>query len=275
MYKYPMDALFRLDFAATTFFPKDGSWNSICFTKSKDMNMKLLPCNLRDDKWISNMLMLKKNLHGIKLKHVLNYVKYSEFFKEKRHEYELKIVSWQINYMKNGGEGWIVSDRYKDGIDFYLFSDSCDLIFRDGVLTTLIAIGMDKEVVEEGLEKNADLWRDYYMECAYDNKFNPIRYCGWGEKEESSPVDLEHKEKWMKLRKYLYYLEHKEAVDKYGIVSDDMKLTQEEVDSIYAYLIEKDTQNENIRNQDNCIKEKLSTNSKKMFLFKKRFRINK
>ena len=52
-------------------------------------------------------------------------------------------------------------------------------------------------------------------------------------------VDLEFKEKWLKVRKYEYYQRHKDSVDKYGVVEPDMKLSAEEVEELKIYLMQK------------------------------------
>ena len=39
----------------------------------------------------------------------------------------------------------------------------------------------------------------------------------------------EHYEKWMKLRLYEYYIEHKDSVDKYGEILPEMQMTESEV----------------------------------------------
>ena len=81
-----------LEKATLEFFPEEGNWYSNCFRKSKDLNIENLPCNLRNDKWLAIMLKIKQNLIFIDNETVLKYVKTSNFFKEKRHEYEQKIV---------------------------------------------------------------------------------------------------------------------------------------------------------------------------------------
>ena len=88
-------------------------------------------------------------------------------------EYELKVVKWQIEWIKNGGENWVCDEEL--GGDFTMLSPVCDLGFRKGVVDTLLAIGMDEEVIEEGLEKYADIWRDRFISSAFFNKYN----CKW------------------------------------------------------------------------------------------------
>ena len=47
-----------LEMATRSFFPKDGRWSSSCFNRSNALEIKYLPCHLRDNLWLS--LMLKK-----------------------------------------------------------------------------------------------------------------------------------------------------------------------------------------------------------------------
>ncbi len=60
--------------------------------------------------------------------------------------------------MKNDGENWLCEN------EFYLFSPNCDYIFRKGIVDTLLAINMDKDVIEEGIEKRFRLVRKNDMD---------------------------------------------------------------------------------------------------------------
>ena len=103
---------------------------------------------------------------------VLQFVKTSKFFKEKRHEYEQEIVKWQIDWMRSGGENWVIDEDY--GGDFVFLTSVCDLGFRKGVVDTLSSIGMNIDAIEEGIEKNADRWRDSFMSSAFSNEYEPV-----------------------------------------------------------------------------------------------------
>ena len=223
-----------LDEIVEDFFPKEGDWNSNCFNKSKVVAEENLPCHLRDDAWLADLIIKKYNLNSLSKETIVEYIKNSDYFNKLRYEYEQKIVSWQIDWMLNGGENWIVDGNL--GGEFYLFSPSCDYAFRKGIVATLLAIGMDLEAIEEGIEKNASKWREKYMRCAfynlYSNRFN--RY-DKGELEEPSK---EHYEKWMKLRLYEYYMEHKDSVHKYGEILPAMQMDDLEVESLRKWLEE-------------------------------------
>lgn len=222
-----------LEQATMDFFPKNCRWNACCFKKSQELQMQNLPCHLRDDEWLASML--KKNLDFTvySYEQILNFVKQSQFFAEERHKYELEIVKWQINWMKNGGENWICSNEF--GGEFGSLTSKCDLWFRKGIVDTLNAIGMDLQVIEEGIEKFSDLWRENYMKLAFKNEYEPVFY-NILDKEKLQPADSEHKEKWLKMRRYEYYQNHKYSVDKYGVVSSDMLMTREEIEQLKEEL---------------------------------------
>ena len=223
-----------LDEATINFFPKSGEWYSDCFRKPRDLSMNNLPCHLRDDMWLARMLNKYQSLSNISFNKILNYVRTSHFFEQKRHEYELEIVKWQINWMRNGGEGWICDDNY--GGDAYLLTPVCDLAFRKGVVDTLSRIGMNRDVVEEGIEKNAILWRESLMKTAFRNEYEPVFFMS---KSQVDPAEEEHKEKWLKMRRYEYYQRHKKSVDLYGVATEDMQMSKEEVLEIRQYLEQK------------------------------------
>lgn len=229
--KVPIDVTSSLEKATLEFFPKTGEWWSNCFRRPIELGMANLPCHLRDDVWLAKMLKKDQNLFYMSYSKILDYVKTSQFFQEKRHEYELEIVKWQINYMRNGGDGWICDDNY--GGDICFLTPVCDLAFRKGVVDTLSKIGMNKDVIEEGLEKFADLWREIYMSSAFRNEYEPVFYLSAAQVE---PAEEEHKENWLKIRRYEYYKRHKKSVDLYGSISHDMLMSMEEVAELREYL---------------------------------------
>ncbi len=234
-----------LEEATTKFFPQNGHWYNTCFKKPQELNMEYLPCHLRDDEWLAKMLKKNQNLFFMSNNKILNFIKNSSFFQEKRHDYELEIVKWQIEWMKSGGENWIVDDKY--GGDLVFLSPLCDIGFRKGIIDTLSKIGMNIDAIEEGIEKHANMWRDSFMNKAFTNEYEPVFYdmiiCNFfdegkrqEEKPELEPVDQEFKEKWLKMRKYEYYQRHKNSVDKYGVVEQDMQMSEEEVNELKLYL---------------------------------------
>lgn len=232
-----IDAQELLEEVVKTFFPNDGQWYSGCFRRSKELYMSNLPCNLRDDKWLAAMLIREKNLEHLNYYDVLDFVRNSEVFKDARHNYELEIVRWQIDWIRNGGEGWISTEEY--GGDAVFFTNVCDFGVRKGVLNTLLAIGMDEEVIEEGLEKYADMWREKYMKIAFHNEYEPVFYLA-DPNVQMPPIDEEHKKTWLRYRKYEYYQNHKRVVDKYGKPDADMLMSNKEAYEIKQYLDKKD-----------------------------------
>lgn len=257
-----------LDSAVLKFFPEDGDWYANCFKRSENLDMSNLPCHLRDDLWLAKMLKINQNLFYVSTERILEYIIVSPYFKEKRYEYEQKIVKWQITWMINGGGNWCVDDKY--GGDFVFLSPLCDIGFRKGIVDTLLKIGMNKDAIEEGIEKNASKWRDTLMNKAFDNAYNPYflnlsALSFFGDKAEIEedknilePVNPKFKEKWIQFRKYEYYQNHKESVDKYGKVENDMIINNEEVDKLRKYLNRKhDERKAQIDNYENSNKKVL------------------
>lgn len=262
-----------LEKATLNFFPKEGVWYSYCFRRPKDLEIGNLPCHLRDDLWLAKMIKKDQKLFYISTNKILQFVKTSPFFQEKRHEYEQEIVKWQIDWMINDGENWIADEKY--GGDIVFLTPVCDLGFRKGVVDTLSRIGINLDAIEEGIEKNANMWRDSFMNRAFHNKYDPILLdfrAYLRENDESiikkglDQVDLEFKEKWLKLRKYEYYQKHKDSVDKYGIVEPDMILSNEEVAELKIYLEQK--HNERMMQIEQYKQEKYETTEQPKVLTK-------
>ncbi len=222
-----------LEDAIKNLFPKDGLWFSCCFTKSDTYEFRFLPCHLRDNNWLAKTIQAHNNLKYISYDKILNFINNSELFNELRHNYELEIVRWQIDWMINDGEGWIVDMEM--GGSYYIRTEVCDIAFRKGIVATLSAIGMNKEVIEEGIEKNAGMWREFFMNKAFKNKFDDFFYFFEGPSEE-------HKKNWLKYRKYEYYCDHKKSVDLYGLsqnyndLSEAIQMTPEEVKELKKVL---------------------------------------
>lgn len=214
------------------FFSTTGRWKATCFKRPNE----ILQSNLRNNKILAKMIQREANLPNEYYNQVLNFINSSDLFKQKVYELEQTIVKWQINFIKNNRENWLCDENL--GGDSCLILPYCDIAFRKGVVDTLVAMGMNKEAVEEGLEKNAYMWRDLFIERAFLTKYEPITV-NFFEKEDSKPLpeaDLEHKQAWIKMRKYEYYCDHKKSVDLYGTVEPDMLLTQEELINLKSYL---------------------------------------
>lgn len=192
---------------------------------------------MRDAKWLARKLQKEKNLEHIDLKMILKFIQTSAVFTKERHDYEQKIVKWQINYMVNGGEGWICDDSY--GGSCLCFHPLCDIGFRKAIRDTLLAIGMDEQAIEEGIEANADLWRNRYISMAFDNQYDPLTlrapYLIKYTRKFESPAP-EHKKKWIKMRVYEYYQNHTQSVDKYGTITPEMQMSNEEIIELTTYL---------------------------------------
>ena len=226
-----------LDKTLKNFFPKDGHWYSNCFNKSNFVAEENLPCHLRNDKWLADLILKKYNLYYLGKGTIIEYIINSNNFNKLRHEYEQKIVSWQIDWMCNDGDNWIIDEKL--GGDLYLFSTKCDYAFRKGMVDTLLAIGMNINAIEEGIEKNANKWRENHMTIAFRNLYcvSPYSLLPSGNEEKLlEEPSQEHYEKWLKLRLYEYYIEHKDSVDKYGKVLPEMKMTEAEVIELKKWL---------------------------------------
>lgn len=226
-----------LDKTLIDFFPKDGRWKNNCFRKSQFVAEENLPCHLRDNNWLVDLMLKKYNLYSFGKGTIIEYINNSENFNKMRCEYEQKIVRWQIDWMRNGGGNWIVDGDL--GGDFYLFGSKCDYVFRRGIVDTLLAIGMDIDAIEEGIEKNSNKWREVYMGVAFHNLYSVPRFIIYGSEDKilEEPSE-EHYEKWMKLRLYEYYIEHKDSVDKYGEILPEMQMTDLEVAELRRWLDE-------------------------------------
>lgn len=263
-----------LEEVTMNFFPKDGKWGANCFKKSKELNILNLPCNLRDDLWITKMFKRNNKVSNIDTNTILKFVKTSNFFREKRHQYEQEIVKWQINWMNHNGSDWIINENY--GSDLVLFNPTCDIGYRKGIVDTLTQIGINIDAIEEGIEKNASNWREKLMNLAFINEYDLIEYNPFNSLISTDKAveknDPEFKKNWIKMRKYQYYQQHKDSVDKYGIVDSDMTLSDDEVTKLKIYLNQKHIERKKqIEQYKNNIDVKANVQNEQKVLKKKRF----
>ncbi len=218
----------KLRDATYDLFPKTGAWSSDCFNQSEDS----LIAHLRNTEWLTKRL--KEKLPDVDIATIRAFVSDSEFFREQRENYEQLIVKWQIEYMMNGGDNWLVKEEY--GGDFINFDERCDIGFRRGILDTLLAIGMYRDAIEEGIERNANLWRDSYMKRAFRNRYEPIDLFTRRSDKPFENTKEGHLEKWLKLRRYQYYQDHQESVDAYGIQKNGMDINSDELEALTVEL---------------------------------------
>lgn len=219
---------------ATNIFPETGEWSSYCFQRADELEEVNLPCHLHDDAWLSRYIVKTNEGPMLDTKAVLEYLKSSNSFNQRRHDYELTIVKWQIEWNLKGKARWVHDGKID--YDSLLDMEDCDLVFRQGVIDTLVAIGLSKDVVEEGLERFAYIWQEPVMLAAYRNQTMALREnCDDSIEDAVLGIDDEYLESWLKLRKYDYYHDHINAVQTYGVdVGSD--LTEEEAKILREYL---------------------------------------
>ncbi|MGN0960641.1 MAG: hypothetical protein ACI4PF_00410 [Christensenellales bacterium] len=202
---------YLLDKVTSELFPESGEWWSSCFNRPKTLALSNLPCHLRDDMWLTQYLLNKVNrisISPLTKTQVYDYVRTSLYFNQERNAYEQRIVEWQIKWVLNGGGNYSLPTGMDDDERLNMMPD-CDIYFRKIIMKTLMNIGMNRIAIEEGLEKNSHLWREEYMEMAYNIRYN---CCGF---EDTMimlpPTDEEHKKNWLAMREYEYYQDHKKV----------------------------------------------------------------
>ena len=217
--------------SAKNIFKGSGIWYSYCFNKEnrKEVSLSFLPCHLRDEKWLAQLLQTDKTLKYLSYDEILEFVK-SDIFQNMRHEYELKTVTWQIKFMLSGQGGWLVPKKFDD--DFFELEPDCDIGFREAVILTLTSIGMNQEVIEEGLELNRDIWLKLFMRRAFHNQNNlPFTFV-----ENMEDCSEEYKKAWLNLREYEYYQRNKAMVDKYGKKSLAMQMSKADAQKLKEFV---------------------------------------
>ena len=213
-------------------FPTTGRWGRSCYTRSTELEKRFLPCHLYNTTWIAKLMsnqLLDKG-YVISDSTIKKFLDSSETFQKLRHYYEQEIVKWQIDFMRNDGEGFLIPNGY-DEMSFLTDPNVAEL-FRASVIKTLTAIGLNESAVEEGLERNSDMWLESYLKKGFSNAFEPVMYY-YGQ---PMPVDECFRENWLKLKKHQYYSKHKDVVEKFNDNAENMKLAYEEVRYLYQVV---------------------------------------
>ncbi len=227
-----MEHLGDLTAETETFFPKNGSWSIECYKKPVALSRKHLPCHLRDIGWMSKLMhskLAQKKIY-VPIEEIREFMIHSERFDELRHQYELRIVNWQIDFIMHGGKNYLIPEEFYEG--YMLNGKNCEGFVRDSVIKTLKAIGLHEEAIEEGLENGTNPWRELCMQQSFRNTYEPTfsQQGGVGE------ASQEHKANWLKLREYDYFTKNQYSVTKYGMPTENMLISLDEAQALQKTL---------------------------------------
>ena len=271
-----------LDEKIEHFFPKSGEWAADCFQRSKALSYGNLPCHLDNNTWLSKLFYKEFELDslakqisknggvsvGLTPEVVERYMDRSARFAELKHDYQLKIVKWQINWIMNGGKNWLLPKNFKnvplrpdlisrtriiettpvadipvlqptqdDGLELTVQdfeavakvnAPDVDEMVYGGVMKTLLSIDFDLRVILEGLEKFAADWRQKSMLLGYQGV------------EGVKNVDKNHQALWLADREYGYYQRHQGEVDLFGTPTPAMKMSPAEHEHLVQVLQQRD-----------------------------------
>ncbi len=206
-----------------------------------------IPYNIKDKVWLTKMLQLELFEANLKVSPsvISNYVKHSIFFEQKLKDYQLKVVAWQIRHIKNGGKDWLIPKGYETN---WILQPDCDKIFRKGLVNTLKKLGVDKTIIEKGIECNAELWKDYFMGKAFENYYGHLENV-LPSHIIPNPLDPVFKDMWVLNRRLEYAAEHEESFNKYGDIFPEAHVSEAKAKRIKNFIEKKDAERkEEIKN---------------------------
>ena len=226
-----------LEREAENLFPKSGVWHTEDLNQVTDSDMMYLPNHFNDNQWVSKILQkkLRQKLILVPSKTVKFFVENSHKFAQLKHNYALEIVKWETNYIMRDGDNKQAPKNYDD----LMMATVVDWVqvVRDGVVDALTTLGIDRATIEEGLEKNADNWRNHCLERSFRNLYEPSKFIP-NVPQHLQPVKPEHRKNWLAAQEYLYYQKHAESVEKYGQLTPAMKMSREEYNDLVQVLEE-------------------------------------
>ena len=212
-----------LDNEIETFFPKEDGWNP--FWEIKDFkkypqNEENVVCHLSDNHWMAQRMhqnLLKKGFL-IRTTEIEEHIVTSKRFVELKNNYELELVKLYIE----------AKVRLLD-YDYAFKRINVQNDFPNAVIKVLSSMSFEREIIEEGIEKNVSLWLQQCITKSFENEFGyldyPSKYHGLCRPQ---PASEEHLQNYIAASEYQYYKEHKDSVDKYGELTPNMQLTEDE-----------------------------------------------
>ena len=225
------DLVEKLNEATMELFSRNGKLRLSDFGKSDTSLIQ----HLRDDEWLAKRLQNSSiEFKDVFFGTIYTYVKTSPLFQKQRYGYEQRIIKHQIEGFVGLGVAWDnFSNIFADSTYFY---ENYDICFRLAIDKILKGAEMDSEAIEEGFEVNSGVWRDSCMRIAFKNIYEPNLVFVDEGLTRMEPVCEEFKNAWLRMRMYEYYQAHKDSVDKYGEVTPEMQMSEEEVESLRRYL---------------------------------------
>ena len=234
------------------------------FQKTDDARNLLF--HIRDDAWLTEHLAYHlqrytcpelETLGALSKDTLQKFVATSPVFDKQRCEFEQHLVKSYISECLD----YKNDDFFSRSIEKILEtgSENYDKLFRCRVIDAMNFLGVNRSKIEDGLELNADLWRRDVMGLAFANRYRDLGVTYTKGRTMQIPhedvVDTKsayHKyvnrrniteyyllpradmskrartiyDKWMCLREYEYYLNHKNVIDRLGTATPNMKIKQ-------------------------------------------------
>lgn len=230
-------------------FPEDTEWGVILDMlelldreDTKAQTADFLPFHTRDNQWLAKYVYATVKdddpKSDIKFANVKKYVATSDDFDSFRRHYEENLTREQIQFIYND---YVFSGENSYFKHLNEQKNNFDKAFRNEVIKTLTYMGVDEHSVEIGLEKNASLWRERAMMHTFNNRFYPDDAPRTNDKSlwrNNIQNIREHRKAWMQLRECMYYQEHKAILDELGLVTKNMRISDNEYTALSRRVIE-------------------------------------
>ena len=258
-----------LDRCAENFFPSEAfiAANLKMLSRESKNNKDsyeamFLPFHTRDEKWLAQFTEkvykmfrnlqrtgdteINKNLGNIELPEIdtvvfQNYVKSSPVFDLKRTEYELRLVKVCIDLAVNEK----ISDFFTSADAKVKLRDSIkyEWIVRDRINRMANFLNLPQNVIDDGIELNADEWRPTARRITFNNNFNPRGILlkndhAWLRDNEPEVLQsIRHMENefyksWDKYQEYYNYQDHYEVLERLNKVTPCMKMSPTEAEQL-------------------------------------------
>ncbi|MCQ2382357.1 MAG: hypothetical protein MJ060_00745 [Clostridia bacterium] len=188
-------------------------------------------------------------LYKVKKSSVKKFIAIDTEFENARLNYEADIIRAQIKFMLTfiRPNGLLLSAGNQNPESIFApkiyhpmisrFEKDVDKSFRQGVIDSLKLLGLDQHLIEVGLEKNANIWRENTMTDAF---YNQHKLASLTTEQCIDRVFLHKcysvrdnlKNVWLRQREYEYYQDHQTIINELDLATPNMKISFEEAQNL-------------------------------------------
>ena len=201
----------------------------------------VLPKHTRDTQWLSYYIQgiisaseeVRENGDSVKNKNIISFIENYKEFAQERNRYENDVIYVEIQNMITSqiyGPKKALNKNDKKNQQI----DTCETFREKFIHKMTTDYHFDQHQVETCLEKNSYLWLDQVMDLEFINVFlRPLiskrKTVNFEQYLEIVNKVISMRAEWAMIRRYQYYRQHNEIINKLNLSRPEMKFKPEEI----------------------------------------------